>query len=122
MYHCGLRSIKSLKSTYRFSTTSTSTLINQFDLYNPTEEHGALRHMVREFVEAEVDPQALKYNREEKFNLCLFKKLGHLGLLGITVENEYGGSGMDAVAAVIVHGRIVLFFYNIYIYVYILYI
>jgi alkylation response protein AidB-like acyl-CoA dehydrogenase len=75
------------------------------DLYNPTEEHAALRIMLREFVEREVDPQALEFNRSEQFNLPLFRKLGDLGLLGITVEPEYGGSGMDAVAAVIAHGE-----------------
>jgi len=59
--------------------------------------------MLRSFVEAEVDPQALEYNRAEKFNLPLFRKLGDLGLLGITAPTEFGGSGMDAVAAVIAH-------------------
>ena len=39
----------------------------------------------------------------ERFNLALFRKLGELGLLGITVPEKYGGAGMDAVAAVIVH-------------------
>jgi alkylation response protein AidB-like acyl-CoA dehydrogenase len=60
--------------------------------------------MLRDFVLKEVDPQALAYNRSETFNNGLFKKLGDLGLLGITVDEKYGGSGMDAVAAVIVHG------------------
>ena len=73
-------------------------------VFNPTEEHLSLREMLRAFVEAEVDPQALEYNRQEKFNHELFKKLGNLGLLGITVDPKYGGSGMDAVAAVIAHG------------------
>ena len=36
-------------------------------------------------------------------NVPLFRKLGDLGLLGITVKEEYGGSGMDATAAVIAH-------------------
>ena len=73
-------------------------------LFSPTDEHQSLRNMVRSFVEAEVEPQALEYNKHEKFNVELFRKLGELGLLGITVDPEYGGSGMDAVAAVIVHG------------------
>ena len=46
---------------------------------------------------------AKENNKKERFNLPLFQKLGDLGLLGITVEEEYGGSGMDATAAVIVH-------------------
>ena len=73
------------------------------DLFNPSEEHQALREMVREFTEREVDPQAAVHDRDETFNLPLFRKLGGLGLLGITIEESYGGSGMDAVAAVIAH-------------------
>ena len=74
-----------------------------FDLFNPTEEHGMLRQTVREFVQSEVEPQAAEYDRKELFNLPLFRKLGELGLLGITVSDKFGGSGMDGVAAVIAH-------------------
>jgi isovaleryl-CoA dehydrogenase len=74
-----------------------------FDLLNPTHEHKMIREMVRSFVETEVEPQALHHDRSETFNLQLFRKLGELGLLGITVSEEYGGAGQDAVAAVIVH-------------------
>ncbi len=77
-----------------------------FDSLNPTEEHKMLRQMVREFVEKEVEPQALEYDRKELFNLPLFRKLGELGLLGITIPHSYGGSEMDAVAAVIAHEEI----------------
>jgi isovaleryl-CoA dehydrogenase len=73
------------------------------DLFNPSDEHRALRTLVRDFTEREVDPQAAEFDRDERFNLPLFRRLGDLGLLGITVPVEYGGSGMDAVAAVIVH-------------------
>lgn len=82
---------------------STEISTKQVSIFNPTEEHGALREMLRSFVEEEVDPQALQFNRSETFNHPLFKKLGELGLLGITVDTQYGGSGMDAVAAVIAH-------------------
>jgi isovaleryl-CoA dehydrogenase len=73
------------------------------DLLNPTEEHAALRRTLREFVEREVDPQAAAHDRSESFNLELFRKLGDLGVLGITVAEAFGGAGMDAVAAVLVH-------------------
>jgi isovaleryl-CoA dehydrogenase len=73
------------------------------DLFNPTEEHAALRKTMRDFVEREVDPQAAAYDRSESFNVPLFRKLGDLGVLGITVPEQFGGAGMDAVAAVIVH-------------------
>lgn len=44
-----------------------------------------------------------RLDSEEKFNANIFKRLGELGLLGVTVPPEYGGSGMDASAACIVH-------------------
>jgi isovaleryl-CoA dehydrogenase len=77
--------------------------LKNFDLFNPTEEHKMLRETLASFVKAEVEPQALEHDRTEKFNLPLFRKLGELGLLGITAPSEHGGSGLDAVAAVIAH-------------------
>ncbi|HZU98820.1 MAG TPA: acyl-CoA dehydrogenase family protein [Planctomycetota bacterium] len=74
-----------------------------FDLFNPTDEHAMLRRSVREFVEREVEPQALESDRLERFNVPLFRKLGEMGLLGITVGADHGGAGMDATAAVLVH-------------------
>ena len=74
-----------------------------YNLFDPTQEHKMLRQMVSEFVDKEVEPQAHEFDRKEQFNLKLFKKLGEMGLLGITVSQEYGGSGMDAIAAVIAH-------------------
>ena len=62
-----------------------------------------LRQMLREFVHNEVEPQAADFDAQEKFNLPLFRKLGELGLLGLTVPEQLGGTGLDAVAAVIAH-------------------
>jgi isovaleryl-CoA dehydrogenase len=73
------------------------------DLFNPTSEHRALRELVRSFTEREVDPQAEAFDQAERFNRELFGQLGELGLLGVTVEERFGGSGLDPVAAVIVH-------------------
>ena len=73
------------------------------DIANPSEEHQMLRDMVRDFVNENVEPQALEFDRDEKFNLDLLRSMGELGLLGITASEEYGGSGLDAVATVIVH-------------------
>ncbi|MCB9026417.1 MAG: acyl-CoA dehydrogenase family protein [Bdellovibrionaceae bacterium] len=75
----------------------------ELDLFNPTDEHLMLRQTVKEFTQQEVEPQAEKFDRDEKFNLPLFRKLGELGLLGITVGEDYGGSNMDPIAAVIAH-------------------
>lgn len=74
-----------------------------FDLSNPTPEHSMLRDTLQAFVKAEVEPQAAEYDKKEVFNLSLFKKLGELGLMGITVPEVYGGAGMDATAATIIH-------------------
>lgn len=100
-----LRGLNSFGSVYGHSLRrfSSPAKVQTKSIFNPTEEHTALRSMLRQFVETEVDPQALEHNRKELFNVPLFRKLGELGLLGITVPVEYGGSGMDATAAVIAH-------------------
>lgn len=72
-------------------------------LFEPSQEHVLLRQTVRDFARERVEPQALESDRQERFNLDLFRQLGDLGLLGISVPERYGGAGMDAVAAVIVH-------------------
>jgi isovaleryl-CoA dehydrogenase len=82
---------------------STATATKKLDIFNPSEDHLMLREMLQQFVKTEVDPQALEHNRKELFNVDLFRKLGDLGLLGVTVPSEYGGSDMDATAAVIAH-------------------
>lgn len=71
-----------------------------FDLFAPTPEHALLRDTLREFVAREVEPQAMEYDRDERFNHALFRKAGELGVLGVTLPEEYGGAGLDAVAAV----------------------
>ena len=77
-----------------------------FDIGNPTEEHTMLREMIRDFVQEEVEPQAHEHDKNEKFNVELFRQLGDYGLLGITVPEEYGGAGLDATAAVIANEEI----------------
>ena len=75
-----------------------------FDLFNPTEEHAMLREMVRQFTKERIEPQAEEYDERGVLNRELFEAVGQeLGLLGITVPEKWGGAGMDAVAAAIVH-------------------
>jgi isovaleryl-CoA dehydrogenase len=59
--------------------------------------------MVRDFTQNEVEPQAAEFDAKGVLNVPLFRQLGELGLLGITVPEEHGGAGMDSVAAVIAH-------------------
>ena len=62
-----------------------------FDLGESTE---MLRDMVASFAADEISPRAAEIDRSNDFPSDLWKKFGDLGLLGITVEEEYGGAGM----------------------------
>ena len=95
-------------SSRLFSTAPAASAASQPEelnstLFNPSPEHRALREMVASFTAQEVEPQALEHNRSETFNHGLFRRAGELGLLGVTVDPAYGGAGMDATAACIVH-------------------
>jgi len=72
-------------------------------LFDPSDEHRMLRAMLAEFARTEVEPQAAEYDARGVLNVPLFRRLGELGCLGLTVPAADGGAGMDAVAAVIVH-------------------
>lgn len=72
-------------------------------LFNPTEEHRALRDMVAEFTRNEVEPRAAASDERGTLDIDLFRQLGDLGLFGLTVPEAHGGVGMDAVATCIVH-------------------
>lgn len=67
-----------------------------------TDEEKELQQLARDFANKELAPLAAQYDQEQKFNLQAFKKMGEVGLLGITADTEYGGSGMGAMAATIV--------------------
>jgi isovaleryl-CoA dehydrogenase len=75
----------------------------RFDLFAPTPEHALLAESLEEFVAREVAPQAAEHDRNETFNHALFRRAAELGLLGVTLPDEYGGAGLDATAAVQVY-------------------
>src|SRR5579875_780728 len=60
-----------------------------------------LRDSVRRFAEKEIAPIAAQVDRDNLFPQAMWRKLGDLGLLGITVEEEYGGSDLGYVAHVV---------------------
>ncbi|EQC48839.1 acyl-CoA dehydrogenase, C-terminal domain protein [Bacteriovorax sp. BSW11_IV] len=67
-----------------------------------TEEEKQLQDVCRDFARNELAPFAEKHDHDESFNIDAFKKMGELGVLGITADPEYGGAGMGALAATIV--------------------
>lgn len=66
-----------------------------------SDEHKMLQETVRSFARAELAPKITELDDKEGFNREAFPKMGALGLLGITVPEADGGSGLDAVAATI---------------------
>ena len=62
------------------------------------DEVEALREMVHRFAQDEIAPLAAEIDQTNEFPMHLWKKMGDLGLLGITVEEEYGGAGMGYLA------------------------
>jgi len=66
-----------------------------------SEELELLRDTVRRFAEQELAPRAEEIDRDNSFPLELWPKLGELGVLGMTVDEEYGGSGMGYLAHVV---------------------
>jgi len=66
-----------------------------FDL---DQEHELVRSTVREFAQERVAPVAEELDRESRFPYELVAELGELGLMGMTIPEEYGGAGADTVS------------------------
>ncbi|MFB6842072.1 acyl-CoA dehydrogenase family protein [Streptomyces sp. NPDC056361] len=63
-----------------------------------SEEQEAVRRLARDFVAREVAPHVVAWDRAEEVDRAIVKKLGAVGFLGLTIPEEYGGSGGDHLA------------------------
>ncbi|MFF5898538.1 acyl-CoA dehydrogenase family protein [Streptomyces argenteolus] len=60
-----------------------------------SEEQDAVRQLAEDFVAREITPHVVEWDRAESVDKSIVKKLGALGFLGLTIPEEYGGSGGD---------------------------
>jgi len=69
--------------------------------FNLSEQQKLFQKVIREFCEKELKPIASKIDQEEYFPFELYKKMGRMGLMGMTVPQKYGGAGIDKVSYMI---------------------
>ncbi len=62
--------------------------------FDKSENHVMIAQMVRDFAEKEIRPYLMQWDEEQFFPRDLFRKAGELGLMGVLVPTEYGGSGL----------------------------
>ena len=60
-----------------------------------SDEQNMLRQTVRNFVDKEIMPHIAEWDRQGKFDPAIINQLSELGLMGVCIPEEYGGSGMD---------------------------
>ena len=69
--------------------------------FNLNEEQRMWKDVVHDFVTREVKPKAAELDESHELNWPAIRKMGHLGLLGLNVPEEYGGAGVDTISAAI---------------------
>jgi len=69
--------------------------------FSLTEEQKLFKKTIREFCEKEIKPLTSKIDQEEYFPYDVYKKMGQMGLMGMTIPQEYGGAGIDRVSYMI---------------------
>src|ERR1051325_8744439 len=62
-----------------------------------TDEQLQIQQMVRDFGESEIKPHLMEWDEAQHFPVDTFKRAGELGLLGVTIGEEYGGAGLSYV-------------------------
>ena len=62
------------------------------------ENHKMIKEMLADFCEREVKPNSAKWDKDSIFPREVFTKLGELGIMGMTIDEKWGGAGMDTVS------------------------
>src|SRR5437762_1686363 len=62
-----------------------------------TDEQLQIAQMVRDFAESEIKPHLMEWDESQHFPVDAFRKAGELGMLGVTIPEEYGGAGLSYV-------------------------
>ncbi len=65
------------------------------------EKHDLIRRSIRDFSEKEIKPVAKDYDEREHFSIEMCRKMGKIGLFGMVVPTELGGSGLDTLSYII---------------------
>jgi len=73
-------------------------MITNFDL---TEEQAIIQNTIRDFARERVEPIAAEHDEQQKFPEATIRELARLGIMGITVPEEYGGSGGDELSYIL---------------------
>ena len=61
--------------------------------FQPNENQKLITQTIRDFADKHIRPQLMEWDESQEFPVAVFKKLGELGLMGVLVPAEYGGSG-----------------------------
>lgn len=67
-----------------------------------TDEHESLREQVRRFIDQEIIPIAAEIDRDNKFPLEQYRRMGELGFIGPSCSPDYGGAGADLLSTAII--------------------
>lgn len=63
--------------------------------FTPTEMQSQIADMIRDFAEKNIRPKMMEWDETQEFPVEVFRKLGELGLMGVLIPTEYGGSGLS---------------------------
>jgi alkylation response protein AidB-like acyl-CoA dehydrogenase len=78
------------KNSLKTAMSNTDAMSMDFGM---SETRKMVRDMVRDFAEQHIRPNIMKWDESQEYPIEVFKKLGELGLMGVLVPEEYGGSG-----------------------------